>query len=118
MSVGADDDDACSCPDGCHDHHQPRRVIFDVGQVLVAGDHRGGVEGVGVDAGAQYVDAVEGGFGGDAVEVTLETEVGVGDLAPEVLAHLVFPDGRTDRFADLAGPAQGARGDPPGDRGQ
>ncbi len=41
-------------------------VAFDVGEVLVAVHHRGGVEGVGVDAGAQHVDAVQGGFGVDA----------------------------------------------------
>ena len=40
-------------------------VAFDVGQVLVGGDDGGGVELVGGDAGAQHVDAVEGGFGVD-----------------------------------------------------
>jgi len=35
-----------------------------------------------------------------------------------VLAHLVFPDGRADRFSDLAGPAQPAGADPLGDRGE
>ena len=41
-------------------------VAFDVGEVLVAADDPGGVEFVGGDAGAQHVDAVQGGFGVDA----------------------------------------------------
>jgi hypothetical protein len=36
----------------------------------------------------------------------------------EVLAHLVFPDSLADRDADLAGPGQGAAGDPVGDAGE
>ena len=93
-------------------------VAFDVGEVLVAFHHRGGVEGVGLDAGAQHVDAVERGFGVDAGGVATVGEGGVGDVAPEVLAHLVLCDGLADRFADLAGPAQGAGLDPGGDAGE
>ena len=65
-------------------------VAFDVGEVLVAFDDPGGVEGVGVDAGAQHVDAVQVGFGVDAGLVATVGEGGVGDGGVEVLAHLVL----------------------------
>ena len=38
-------------------------VAFDVGEVFVVGDDVGGLEGVGRDAGADHVEAVEAGFG-------------------------------------------------------
>src|SRR6185369_5003210 len=60
-------------------------VAFDVGEVLVAGDHRGRVEFGGCHVGAQHVDAVEGGFGSDGGVVSLVGEAGVGDPALKVL---------------------------------
>ena len=46
-------------------------VAFDVGEVLVGGDDPGGVELVGGHGGAEHVDAVQGGFGGDLVVAAL-----------------------------------------------
>ena len=93
-------------------------VAFDVGEVLVALDDRGGVEGVGVDAGAQHVDAVQGGLGVDAGLVATVGEGGVGDGGVEVLAHLVFVDHLAHRLADLARAGEGAAADPVGDAGE
>ena len=62
---------------------------LDLFEVLVgAHDLAGGELGV-CDAGAQHVDAVEGGLGVDLVGLALEGEAGVGDLDLEVLADLV-----------------------------
>ena len=48
---------------------------LDLGQGLVGGDDLGGFQVTGLDAGAQYVDAVQGGLGGDEVLVPGVTEV-------------------------------------------
>src|ERR1019366_1446915 len=46
-------------------------VPFDVLEVLVGGDDGGGAEGALGDAGADHVDAVEGGLGGDVLLVAV-----------------------------------------------
>src|SRR6185312_16237514 len=61
-------------------------------EVLVAGHHRGRVKVGRWRAGAQHVDAVEGGFGVDAGVVAAEAKRGAGDHGAEVLAHLVVVD--------------------------
>ena len=65
-------------------------VAVDVGEVFVACHHGGGVEGGGLDAGAQHIDTVKGGLGGDRGLVAMVGEAGVGDRGMKVLAHLVF----------------------------
>ena len=54
-------------------------VAFDIGEVSCSFDDPGGVEALGVDAGAQHVDAVQVGFGVDAGLVAMVAEGGVGD---------------------------------------
>jgi hypothetical protein len=71
-------------------------VAFDVGEVLVGGDDCGGVECVGVQAGAQDVEAVQGCFGVDPGLVAAPAQAGVGDVEDDVLADFVFVD-----FSDL-----------------
>src|SRR6266508_2860846 len=60
-------------------------VAFHVGQSFVGGDHPGGVGGV--RAGAEDVDAVQGGFGGDAGVVAGDGQGGVGDGCLEVFGR-------------------------------
>ena len=40
-------------------------VAFHLGQAFVGGDHAGGIQGCGGHGGAQHIDAVQGGLGGD-----------------------------------------------------
>jgi transposase len=54
-------------------------VALDVGQVLVGGHDVGGGQVVATDVGAQHVDAVEGGFGGDVGLAAGDGQGGVGD---------------------------------------
>src|SRR6185312_5138968 len=70
---------------------------LDVFESLVAQHHIVVGEGVGGQAGAQHVDAVEGGLGGDGVLVAAEGERVLGDGDGEVLGHL-------ERVDYLAGP--------------
>jgi hypothetical protein len=70
----------------------------------------GGVQDAAVHAGADHVEAVQGGLGGDLVLVTAEAERGVVDLADEVLADLVLVDDLADPLADPGGAPQPARG--------
>ena len=93
-------------------------VAFDVGELLVAVHHGGGVEGVGVDAGAQHVDAIQGGLGVDGGLVAVVFEPGVGDREVEVLAHLELSADLADCDADLVGAGQGSLADALGDVGQ
>ena len=62
---------------------------LDLGEGLVAGgDDLGGFQVAGLDAGAEHVDAVERGFGGDGVLVAGVAEVVLADVGPEVLDDL------------------------------
>ena len=61
---------------------------LDLGQSLVGGDHAGAVQVSGGDAGAQHVDAVHGGLGGDGVLVAGVADAVVGDVDGEVLGDL------------------------------
>ena len=72
------------------------RKTADVFESLVAQHHIVVGEGVGGQAGAQHVDAVEGGLGGDGVLVAAEGERVLGDGDGEVLGHLE----RVDHLAD------------------
>ena len=95
-----------------------REVAFEVGEVLVGAHHVGAGQGVGGDAGAQHVDAVEGGFGVDAGLVVGEGEVAGADVEEVVLAHLAPVDDLPDPDADLVGVDEPAGGDRGGDGGQ
>src|ERR1700761_8709384 len=67
-------------------------VPFDVSEVLVSGDHGGGV-GLGRgDGGAQHVEPVQGGFGVDVVLAAGHGQGGVGDRHVEMLGGLVLGD--------------------------
>jgi hypothetical protein len=72
------------------------------------------------DAGAQHVDAVEGGFGGDGVLVAGVAEVVLADVGPEVLADLAAAQRPVGAQRDLVLAAQRLAGPPGGcgDRGQ
>src|ERR1017187_1379185 len=72
-------------------------VPLDIFEVLVGGDGAGGIEGLGIDAGADHVDPVAGGLGGDLLLIAAPGETGAGDVADEMLADLVPAD-------DLPGP--------------
>ena len=58
-------------------------------------------EDAGGDAGADHVDPVEGGLGGDLVLVAAPGEAGAGDLGDEVLGDLVLADDLADPIPDL-----------------
>nr|WP_239656557.1 hypothetical protein [Mycobacterium riyadhense] len=73
---------------------------------------------MGGHAGAQHVDTVEGGFGGDLVVFTGDGQAGVGDPALKVLAHLVLVDHLAHCLTDVGGPGECAAGYPVGDRAQ
>lgn len=81
-------------------------VAFDVGEVFVGGDDAGGVQGLGVSAGAEDVDSVESGLGVDLWLVAVVVERGGGDVEGEVLSHFVFVDDLTDGHADIIGSVQ------------
>jgi hypothetical protein len=61
---------------------------LDLGQGLVGGDDLAAVQVGGPDAGAQHVDAVQGGLGGDGVLVAVIAESAVADVDGEVLGDL------------------------------
>src|ERR1035438_4708441 len=85
-------------------------VPLDVLKVFVGGDRSGGVEDVRGDAGADHVDPVEGGLGGDLLLVAAPGEGGAGDLGDEVLADLVLADHLPDPYPDLVRVLQPAGG--------
>ena len=87
-------------------------------ELFVAVSHGGGVEGVGVDAGAQHVDTVQGGLGVDGGLVAVVGEPGVGDGEVEVLAHLELSADLADCDADLVGAGRGTLADALGDAGR
>src|ERR1019366_8576785 len=66
-------------------------------------DDGGGAEGALGDAGADHVDAVEGGLGGDVLLVAVAGEARVGDLGDEVLGHLVLAGDLPGPLPDLPG---------------
>ena len=74
---------------------------LDLFQLLVGADDIGCGEFALGDAGAEHVDAVERGLGGDLVLLALEAEGGVADLDLEMLAHPPavpdLADGEPDR---------------------
>ena len=72
----------------------------------------GGAEGVLRHIGAQDVEAVERGFGGDAGRIADEAQVIVGDGDLEVLGDLAAAEHGADRQADLGGAAQWLAGAP------
>ena len=85
---------------------------FDLGEIFVGPDGRGGVERLGLEVGAQHIDAIERGFGVDLRGLALEGEIVVGDGEDEVLGHFVTIDHGTDRERDLVLAAQRLFGAP------
>jgi hypothetical protein len=67
-------------------------VAFDGGEVFVGGHHGGGVEFLGGQWGAQHVDAIQGGLGGDLLDAAGQRQAAVGDRGGEVFGHLVAVD--------------------------
>src|SRR4029077_6307819 len=61
-------------------------VPLDVSEVLVGGDHGGGVEFARREGGAQHVEPVQGGLGVDLVLLAGDGEAVIGDGDAEVLA--------------------------------
>src|SRR3981189_933736 len=78
-----------------------RKKPLDVFESLVAQHHIVAFEGLFGQAGAQHVDAVEGGLGGDGLGVAGERERLVGELDGGVFGHLVVVE-------DLSPPQRGA----------
>ena len=78
---------------------------LDVFESLVAQHHIVVGEGVGGQASAQHVDAVEGGLGGDGVLVAAEGERVLGDGDGEVLGHLELVSHLAHPQRDLVLPA-------------
>jgi hypothetical protein len=67
-------------------------VAFEVGEVFVGGDGGGRVEAGGGHAGADDVDAIQRGFGGDLGLAAADSQGGVGDRGVEVFGHFEFVD--------------------------
>src|SRR6201981_2551023 len=67
---------------------------------------RGGVGLGGWQIGADHIDAVERGLGGDAEGVLGEAERLVGDADVEMLGHVAPSEHRADRLADRRGTVQ------------
>src|SRR5208282_6923120 len=85
-------------PDVKIDRLDAAEGTFHLAQGLVAA-HRGGVvQHVGRQAGAHYIYAIGGGFGGDLGSLARESEALVGDDEIEMLAHLVLLDHRACGF--------------------
>src|SRR5664280_3189214 len=85
---------------------QGAEVAFDPGQGLVGRHDLGGVHLLGADGGADDVDPVQGGLGGDLVLVAGGGEPVVGDVQGVVLGHLVPTDDLPDPDPDLGGTGQ------------
>ena len=64
------------------------------------------IQTLGLNRGADDIDAIEGGFRGDGVLLAGEGEGRVGEGEGKVLGHLVAVDHTTDRHADLILPLQ------------
>ena len=80
--------------------------VLDAAEAFV-GAHRGGGIGLcGRQIGANHIDAVEGGLGGDAEGVLGEAERIVGDADLEMLGHVALSQHCADRLADRRGAAQ------------
>lgn len=90
-------------------------IGLDVGEVLVGLHDAGSVQAIVFHAVADDVDAVEGGFRGDAGLVAGVGELAVVDVQLEVLGHLVVVGGVAGAHADLAGVCEPAGGDLAGD---
>jgi hypothetical protein len=86
-----------------------RLARLDVLKVLVGGDRGGGAEDGGGDTGADDVDPVEGGLGGDLLLVAAPGEPAWADVEDEVLGDLPLVDDLAGPDPDLAGVFQ-----PPG----
>jgi len=93
-------------------------VAFDMGQVLVGGDHTGRIQGFGGHAGADHVDAVQEGLRLDLGRLPLDIQGGVGDRQIEVFGHLELVDHFADAQADLIGADQTPFAHRGGDRRQ
>jgi hypothetical protein len=76
-------------------------VPFDVLEVLVDPHDPWRVCAFGDSGGADHVDSVEAGLGGDVVLVPAERESAVADLADEVLAGFMLADDFPGRYPDL-----------------
>ena len=67
---------------------------------------RGGIRLCGRQVGADHIDAVERGLGGDAEGVLGEAERVVGDADLEMLGHVAPSEHGADRLADCCGALQ------------
>jgi len=76
-------------------------VPFDAGDVLVAGDGRGGVQLAFGDRGADDVDAVERGLGVEGGQVAALAQAVIADVEDEVLSELVLVHHPAGPDADL-----------------
>ena len=81
-------------------------LAFHMGEVLVGDDGGGRVELGGGHRGAEHVDAIERGLGGDLVSPPGQGQAGVGDGHVEVLGHLELVDQFAGFEADLVSPGQ------------
>src|ERR1019366_1707804 len=88
------------------DGFEGSEVAFHPGQTLVGGHDFGGVHYLGRHGGADDVQPVQGGLGGDGLGVALVAEGVVGDGQGVVLGHLVPADDFADPHPDLAGTVQ------------
>lgn len=90
---------------------------LDPGEVLVGLHCLGGIQPVGRHAGADHVQAVEPGLGGDGVLKAPPGQAAVSDVDGDVLGHLVRVEHGADQEADLGGaaPARAAASDLVGD---
>jgi len=80
--------------------------VLDAAETFVGAHCRGGIGVCGRQVGADHIDAVERGLGGDAEGVLGEAERVVGDADLEMLGHVAPAQHRTDRLADRRGAAQ------------
>ena len=88
------------------DSFQRAEGVLDAAETFVSA-HCGGSVGVcGRQIGADHIDAVERGLGGDADRVLGEAERLVGDADLEMLGHVAPSQHRADRLADRRGTAQ------------
>src|SRR5450759_1440602 len=100
------------------DGFEGSEVAFHPGQRLVGRHYLGGVHLLGPDGGADDVEPVQGGLGGDGFGVAGEGERVVGDGQGGVLGHLVAADDLADPDPDLPGAGQAPGNHGGGDLGQ
>ena len=79
---------------------------LDVLQLLVGFHRRTGAECVRGQAGADHVDSVQRGLGGDLVLILTPRQAIIGDVDDEVLGHLLGVDDLAHRQDDLVLAAQ------------